>query len=218
MAVRASVCVYEWLYEHSDRLMGPTHTPSSPLFPHSGTHVPETEEYGITTDTFQAARPLLASKFWSLCQDLAADPDLLRVKGWVWLLERPLARVVWQIAGIHNQVDCAGRWLAESHPGSWPPAWVHMMLGEWHPVYGDRRCDVVLIGSAAAVQRAKTVLEDACAQDVDWDPASGREVASHDDPLPAWEVRAAVPRPRPLPAAMVSHINATWLAAHEGAT
>lgn len=92
------------------------------------------------------------------------------------------------------------------------------MLGKWHPVYGDRRCDVVLIGSAEAVQRGKAALEDALAQDVDWDPATGFEVIPHEDPLPAWEVRAAVPRPCSLPSSMVSHINAAWLAAHKDAT
>ncbi|WP_298847923.1 GTP-binding protein, partial [uncultured Salinicola sp.] len=54
-----------------------------------GEHVPETEEYGISSFSFEARRPFHPQRFFELLHGDWGDGRLLRSKGFFWLASRP---------------------------------------------------------------------------------------------------------------------------------
>jgi len=61
-----------------------------------GEHVPETEEYGISSFSFLARRPFHPEKFHRFLHDTEKFGKLIRSKGYFWLASRP------QFAGQWN--------------------------------------------------------------------------------------------------------------------
>ncbi|MBO4161332.1 GTP-binding protein [Micromonospora antibiotica] len=112
----------------------------------NGEHVPETEEYGISSIVFRDHRPLHPQRLWDL---LAGGLDVfgvVRSKGFLWLASRPDVVALWSQAGPSGRCDPAGVPVAVS--GEWPedPAERAEVEFRWHPVFGDRQQELVLIG------------------------------------------------------------------------
>ena len=64
-----------------------------------GEHIPETEEFGITSFSFVARRPFHPEKFFNFLHDSEKFGKLIRSKGYFWLASRP------NYAGQWNQAD-----------------------------------------------------------------------------------------------------------------
>ena len=151
-----------------------------------GTHVPETEEYGISSRVFQARRPLHPQRFWD-CITGPAFRGVLRSKGFVWLATRPDWAGVWSSAGVVSSLEPAGAWLASAPREEWPeeldPAAIASI---WAEPWGDRRQELVLIGARLADDLIAQ-LEACCLTDEEM-ALSPDGWQSLDDPFPAWRI------------------------------
>ncbi len=147
-------------------------------------HVPETEEYGISSFVYRARRPFDPARIHAaLNGDL---PGVIRAKGHFWLATRPEWAAEFSLAGAVSSVRPLGLWWAAVPSERWPahPEARREILQNWHETWGDRRQELVFIG-AGLDQAAITARLDACLMPGSaggFDPAW----ASLDDPFPGW--------------------------------
>lgn len=112
----------------------------------AGFHIPETEEYGISSFVYRARRPFHPERFDALTREEWLG--VLRSKGFFWLATRNNIAGIWSQAGGSCRSEPAGRWLASVPKDKWPVEATEdsLHLKDWDPVYGDRRQEIVLIG------------------------------------------------------------------------
>jgi G3E family GTPase len=109
-----------------------------------GEHVPETEEYGISSFVYRARRPFHPQRFWELINE--DWPGVLRSKGLFWLATRMELNGVWSQAGGACRVEPGGSWAAALPRDAWPEEEQALIAALWEEPYGDRRQELVLIG------------------------------------------------------------------------
>jgi G3E family GTPase len=80
-----------------------------------GDHVPETEEYGISSFVFRASRPFHPSRLMTVIRK--GFRGVLRSKGWIWLATRPEVVGSWSLAGLSLSVSPAGYWADSEEAG-----------------------------------------------------------------------------------------------------
>ncbi|MEM8266778.1 GTP-binding protein, partial [Morganella morganii] len=73
-----------------------------------GEHVPETENYGISSFVYQARRPFAPDKFYRVINGDWGGGKLLRSKGFFWLATRPRQAGQWSQAGGIAHYGLAG--------------------------------------------------------------------------------------------------------------
>ncbi|MDP2711164.1 MAG: GTP-binding protein [Solirubrobacteraceae bacterium] len=152
-----------------------------------GEELPESDEYGITSFVYRARRPFDPTRL----NAAAGEPwdGVLRAKGFFWLATRHNLAGEWSQAGRVLTVGAAGPWWA-SLSGEERELLGRLDgvdgPGQWEIPYGDRRQELVFIGSEMDELAIRERL-DACLLD----DASYRqgpfEWALLDDPFPAWE-------------------------------
>ncbi len=152
-------------------------------------HVPETEEYGIRSFVFRARRPFDPAKFHDFIQESWAG--LIRSKGFFWLATRP--RYVGELsqAGALLRTGKRGLWWASIPKQYWPEdeGWRQSMQPYLDPFWGDRRQELVFIGTVAMDEGAICAALDNCL--VEADNFVPDEWASLYDPFESWDQRAA---------------------------
>ena len=153
-----------------------------------GTHVPETEEYGISSRVFRARRPLHPGRFW----DLITGPSfkgVIRSKGVVWLATRPDWAGIWSSAGVVSSLNYGGAWLASAPRAEWPDDVDTDALAEiWEEPWGDRRQELVIIGAKLAPDLL-VQFDHCCLSDAEMDRGP-HDWLTFDDPFPAWQIPA----------------------------
>ncbi len=110
-------------------------------------HVPETEEYGISSFVFRSERPFhpgRLAEFWNVEQ-----PGVVRAKGFFWIASRP--DIAWYLsqAGTAKRAEPGGFWWAAIPKKYWPDTdaerlEVHKLVQSGE--YGDRKQELVYIG------------------------------------------------------------------------
>lgn len=149
-------------------------------------HVPETEEYGISSFVYRARRPFHPLRLAAAVDEL---DGILRSKGAVWLATRPDIVGTWSQAGPWLRLEPAGWWLADTPRDDWnlDDAERATLARVWDDEVGDRRQDLVFIGQDLDADAVRAVLDPALLTDVEF--ASGADQWRRlDDPLPAWSV------------------------------
>ncbi|CCM79271.1 GTP-binding protein [Rhizobium mesoamericanum] len=150
-----------------------------------GNHVPETEEYGISSFVYRARRPFNPT---ALDRFLAQQwSGLIRAKGHFWLATRPNEIGMLSIAGTQRRMDTKGFWWASVSKAYWPryPQFRQLLDRHWDPVWGDRRQELVFIGAGIDQQAISTALDDCLiGEEASFDPDLGRSLT---DPFPAWQ-------------------------------
>ena len=151
-----------------------------------GTHVPETEEYGLSSRIFQSRRPLHPQRFWDLVTG-PAFKGVIRSKGFLWLATRHDWAGVWSSAGVVSSLQPGGSWLATAPRDEWPEDLdADDIAAIWQEPWGDRRQELVVIGAKLAPDLLER-LDRCCLSDAELDlgPAGWLEF---DDPFPAWRI------------------------------
>ncbi len=109
-------------------------------------HVPETEEYGITSFVYHARAPFDPEKIHQFFNQ--EWPGVIRAKGFFWLSSRPDFVGEVSQAGAFVRHQGIGRWWAAVPKDRWPGGneFDDMMKQYWSKDYGDRRQEIVFIG------------------------------------------------------------------------
>ncbi|MET0576547.1 MAG: GTP-binding protein [Mesorhizobium sp.] len=152
----------------------------------AGNHVPETEEYGISSFVYRARRPFDPAAFHEFL-----DRDwngLIRAKGHFWLATRPDWIGLLSIAGVQRRADAKGLWWAAVPRNHWPrfPQFRNFIGQHWDAAWGDRRQELVFIGSDLPEAEIRSAL-DACliGEETGFDPQLGNNLY---DPFPTWQL------------------------------
>ncbi|MEO1774933.1 MAG: GTP-binding protein [Pseudomonadota bacterium] len=110
-------------------------------------HVPETEEYGVTSHVYRARRPFVPEKIMAVLN--AEMPGVIRAKGHFWIATRPDWVAEFSLAGALSSVKPLGTWWAAVPLERWPDhegARAYMQA-HWEEPWGDRRQELVFIGA-----------------------------------------------------------------------
>lgn len=148
-------------------------------------HVPETEEYGVASFVYRARQPFEPEKILKVLNgDL---PGVIRAKGHFWLATRPNWVAEFSMAGALSSVKPLGTWWASVPKERWPnhESAREYMQAHWSEPWGDRRQEIVFIGSGIDWPTLKGRL-DACL--VPESVAAGPDALPLDlpDPFPGW--------------------------------
>jgi len=153
-----------------------------------GTHVPETEEYGISSFVYRARRPFVPAKLHAFFAQ--AWPGVIRAKGFFWLATRPAWVGELSQAGAHVRHEAAGYWWAAIPKERWPEDETARarIWRSWDTRWGDRRQELVFIGGPDMDRGAVTEALDACLlTDEDANAVDPKVWKSLEDPFPAWQ-------------------------------
>ena len=153
-------------------------------------HVPETEEYGITSIVYRERVPFNPEKIYKFFNE--EWPGVVRAKGFFWLSSRPDYVGEVSQAGAFVRHHGIGRWWAAIPKERWPegPQLEDVLRQYWTQEYGDRRQEIVFIGLSAEMdEKALRKRLDACLEeDYLQDPESFFDAP---DPFPEWFKQAA---------------------------
>jgi len=153
-------------------------------------HVPETLEYGVRSFLYHSRRPFHPARFQQFCNE--AWPGVIRAKGFFWLATRP--HFVGEIAqaGAMVRTSKRGLWWSAVPKTRWPdqPGWYESMKPYFDPIWGDRRQEIVFIGTDPMDEAALRRRLDAClvGDAGNFTPDAWRHLP---DPFPAWIAGAA---------------------------
>ena len=153
-----------------------------------GEHIPETEEYNISSFSYTARRPFHPQKFYEFLHSTEKFGHLIRSKGYFWLATRPEFAGQWSQAGGIAQYGFAGMFWKAVPKENWPDdqEYLDSIADNWVEPFGDMRQELVFIGQGldqtAMIQALDNCL--LCEDDV----LKGRQYwATLADPFPAWE-------------------------------
>jgi G3E family GTPase len=121
----------------------------------NGEHIPETEEYGVSSFVYRARRPFHPGRLEVLTD--AGFAGVLRAKGFMWLASNHDETILFSVAGSTLSFEPSGLWLAASPTdGELKDPELEEYIGKvWAPEFGDRRQELVFIG----VEMDRDVLE-----------------------------------------------------------
>lgn len=148
-------------------------------------HVPETEEYGVTSYVYRARQPFIPEK---ILATLNGDmPGVIRAKGHFWIATRPEWVAEFSLAGSLSSVKPIGTWWASVPRERWPDhGSVQSYVDQhWSEPWGDRRQELVFIGSDIDWAALKAKLDTCLVPSV---VAAGPDALPLDlpDPFPGW--------------------------------
>jgi G3E family GTPase len=150
-------------------------------------HRPETEEYGIRSFVYRARRPFHPYKFHAFIN--SPWPGVIRAKGHFWLATRPEWVGELSQAGALVRNEAMGFWWTNVPKERWPddPAWRQHIAKAWDPVYGDRRQEIVFIGSDMDEAAIRHRLDSCLVGDADAKEMPIKAWRRLPDPFPAWK-------------------------------
>jgi len=147
-------------------------------------HVPETEEYGVTSYVYRARAPFDPQAIHKLLN--GSLPGVIRSKGHFWIATRPEFVLEFSLAGALSSVSPLGTWWASVPEEHWPDneAIKSYLKERWQEPWGDRRQEIVFIGSGIDWTELKARLDACLIPDevaLSWD-----DIPDMPDPFPKW--------------------------------
>ena len=153
-----------------------------------GEHIPETEEYGISSFNYTARRPFDPEKFYNFLHNTEQFGKLIRSKGYFWLATRPLFCAQWSQAGGIAHYGFAGMFYKAIPKKDWPtePELLADINSKWVEPFGDMRQELVFIGQSLDKKAMIKALDD-CLLPEDA-VLKGKDFwKTFNDPFPIWE-------------------------------
>jgi len=147
-------------------------------------HVPETEEYGVTSFVYRARQPFEPEKILDVLNgDL---PGVIRAKGHFWIATRPQWVAEFSLAGALSSIKPLGTWWATVPKERWPEDEIarRYMTAHWAEPWGDRRQEIVFIGSGIDWPDVKARLDAALVPENV--ATSVDAIPTYSDPFPQW--------------------------------
>jgi G3E family GTPase len=147
-------------------------------------HVPETEEYGVASFVYRARRPFEPEKVMAVLNgDLVG---VIRAKGHFWIATRPEWVAEFSLAGALSSIKPLGTWWASVPKDRWPEhdSIPDYITAHWQEPWGDRRQEIVFIGSGIDWADIKGQLDAALvSEDIATSPDT---LPDFPDPFPLW--------------------------------
>ena len=153
-----------------------------------GEHVPETEEYGIGSFSYEARRPFHPEKFHQFLHSTDKYGKLIRSKGYFWLASRPEFAGQWSQAGGIARYGYAGMFWKAVAKENWPEDEDYLMTieNQWVEPFGDMRQELVFIGQGLDKGSMTQALDECLLSEEEI--LRGKEYwETLNDPFPAWE-------------------------------
>ncbi|MEL6234568.1 MAG: zinc metallochaperone GTPase ZigA [Pseudomonadota bacterium] len=147
-------------------------------------HVPETEEYGVTSHVYRARRPFHPERIMAVLN--GELPGVIRSKGHFWIATRPDWVAEFSLAGSLSSVTPLGTWWAAVPRDRWPDheSARAYMEANWEEPWGDRRQEIVFIGAGIDWPALKARLDAALVEE---HLAPGPDALPKlPDPFPIW--------------------------------
>jgi len=153
-----------------------------------GEHIPETEEYGIGSFSYEARRPFHPEKFHNFLHSTEQYGKLIRSKGYFWLASRPEFAGTWSQAGGIARYGFGGMFWKAVPKDNWPTEedYLESINEKWVEPFGDMRQELVFIGQNLKQDEITRALDDCLLTEAEvllgrvfWETLS--------DPFPAWE-------------------------------
>jgi G3E family GTPase len=153
-----------------------------------GEHIPETEEYGITSFNYVARSPFHPEKFHQFLHNTDKFGKLLRSKGYFWLASRPQFCGQWSQAGGIARYGFAGMFWKAIPKENWPTDEESLdeIAKEWIEPFGDMRQELVFIGQKLDKQ-AMILALDKCLLSEEELLQGKNYWMTLPDPFPEWE-------------------------------
>ncbi|OKL35654.1 GTP-binding protein [Domibacillus mangrovi] len=145
-------------------------------------HVPETDEYGITSFVYRRNRPFHAERWMAWLEEWPVE--VVRAKGFFWLSTRNDMTGMISQAGPSLMIQGAGEWIAAQPEGLRAQTLEEEpeLLDRWDDTYGDRITEIVMIGLDMDRKIVETSLDHCLLTDeemnMDW--------STFTDPLPPF--------------------------------
>lgn len=148
-------------------------------------HIPETEEYGVSSFVYRARRPFAPQEVHDILN--GPLPGVIRAKGHFWIATRPEWVAEFSLAGALSSIKPLGTWWASVPRESWPEqASVSKYIEKhWSDAFGDRRQEIVFIGSDMDKEAITAALDNALiGSETKFEPELWTKLS---DPLPNWQ-------------------------------
>ena len=154
----------------------------------NGQHMPETEEYGISSFVYRHRWPFHPKR---LARELRTVwPGVLRSKGFFWLATRPEFQGMWSQAGMSVTLEPMSMWFAALPEEEWEfesDIDRDDLLARWDPLLGDRQIELVFIGIDMDEAAIRARLDHCVLTPKEFEQGMARW-ARYPDPLPQWDM------------------------------
>ena len=147
-------------------------------------HIPETEEYGVNSYVYRARLPFIPEKILEVLNGNL--PGVIRAKGHFWISTRQEWVAEFSLAGSLSSIKPLGIWWATVPEERLPKdentkAYIRT---HWSEPWGDRRQEIVFIGSSIDWQQIKTKLDECLVPKAQ--ASSLEDLPDFTDPFPIW--------------------------------
>ena len=152
-----------------------------------GEHIPETEEYGISSFVYEARRPFYPQRFFDFLHSDNLSGKLIRSKGFFWLATRPQFAGSWSQAGGIAHHGFAGMFWKAIPKSRWPKDQESLdyINESWVEPFGDMRQELVFIGQNLDKKEVVRILDNCLLSDHDM--LQGKNHWKNlPDPFPVW--------------------------------
>tara|TARA_X000000950_G_C13879546_1_gene646307 strand:- start:902 stop:2125 length:1224 start_codon:yes stop_codon:yes gene_type:complete len=148
-------------------------------------HVPETEEYGISSFVYLAREPFDPVKIHKFFNE--EWPGVIRSKGFFWIASRPDFVGEVSQAGAFVRHQGIGRWWVSVPKERWPRGddFEKVIKRHWNKDFGDRRQEIVFIGLTNQMSKKKITEKLNSCLDKNYFNTNVRS-KTYLDPFPAW--------------------------------
>lgn len=153
-----------------------------------GEHIPETEEYGISSFNYEARRPFHPEKFYHFLHNTEKFGKLIRSKGYFWLASRAQFCGQWSQAGGIARYGFAGMFWKAIPKESWPTDEDSLaeINKQWVEPFGDMRQELVFIGQKLDKNAMVDALNECLLSEQELLKGKDHWITLS-DPFPAWE-------------------------------